>query len=85
MCTKVMQRYNVSVSSNFTSYSVVESGLQSTCKKARSDLAMVLSEYAKIRILTLWRENNGPTAIVKSLEQENISTTRKTVTFFIAR
>ena len=44
---------------------------------------MVLSEYAKIRILTLWRENNGPTAIVKSLEQENISTTRKTVTFFL--
>ena len=28
---------------------------------------MVLSEYAKIRILTLWRENSGPTVIVKAL------------------
>ena len=46
---------------------------------------MVLSEYAKIRILTLWRERNGATAIVEKLEVEKIKTTRKTVTCFIAR
>jgi hypothetical protein len=46
---------------------------------------MVLSEYAKIRILTLRRENNGPTVIVKVLKQENNITTRKMVTLFIGR
>ena len=45
---------------------------------------MVLSEYAKIRILTLWRKGNGPTTIVEKLEAEEIITTRKTVTCFIA-
>ena len=43
---------------------------------------MVLSEYAKIQILTLWRENSGPTVIVKVLKQENIIITRKTVTLY---
>ena len=46
---------------------------------------MVLSDYAKITILTLWREGKGPTAIVEALEKEKIKTTRKTVTLFIAR
>ena len=35
---------------------------------------MVLSEYTKIRILLLWREGDGPTAIVKRLDQEGIKT-----------
>ena len=46
---------------------------------------MVLSDYAKIRILNLWREGKGPTAIVEDLSRESIKTTRKTVTLFIAR
>ena len=46
---------------------------------------MVLSEYSKIRILTLWREGNGPTVIVRVLAGENIITTRKTVSLFISR
>jgi len=46
---------------------------------------MALSEYAKIRILTLWRENKGPSVIVKVLSEENITTTRKSVSLFIGR
>ena len=46
---------------------------------------MVLSEYAKIRILTLWRNGSGPTSIVEMLDEEGIKTTRKSVTCFIAR
>ena len=50
-----------------------------------ADSAMVLSDYAKIRILNLWREGKGPTAIVEDLSRESIKTTRKTVTLFISR
>ena len=46
---------------------------------------MVLSKYAKIRILTLWREGDGPTIILRKLESEGIMTTRKTVSLFISR
>jgi len=46
---------------------------------------MVLSEYSKIQILTLWREGNSPTVIVRVLAGENIRTTRKTVSLFISR
>ena len=45
---------------------------------------MVLSGHAKIRILTLWRNGNGPTSIVQMLN-EDIRTTCKSVTCFIAR
>ena len=39
---------------------------------------MVLSEYAKIRILTLWREGLGPTKISDVLKEcEKMTTTRK--------
>ena len=50
-----------------------------------ADSAMVLSDYGKIRILNLWREGKGPTAIVEDLSRESIKTTRKTVTLFISR
>ena len=47
---------------------------------------MVLSEYAKIRILTLWREGLGPTKISEVLqESEKITTTRKSISLFLAR
>lgn len=46
---------------------------------------MVLSEYAKLRILSIWREGNGPTAIMKALEAEKIKTTRQSVSLFIKR
>ena len=47
---------------------------------------MVLSYYAKIRILTLWRYGHGPTVITELLERkEGIRTTRKSVSLFIAR
>ena len=46
---------------------------------------MVLSEYAKLRILSAWRENKGPTVIVKMLADEGIKTTRKGVSLFISR
>ena len=37
---------------------------------------MVLGEYAKIRILTLWRDGLGPTRIAELLKQyEGIETT----------
>lgn len=45
----------------------------------------VLSEYAKIRILSLWRDSKGPIAIVEALAKEGIRTTRKPVSLFIAR
>ena len=49
-------------------------------------LKMVLSDYAKIRILTLWRAGLGPTVIAELLERdEGIRTTRKSVSLFIAR
>ena len=44
---------------------------------------MVLSEYAKLRILALWRYGLGPTELLKL--HENIQTTRKSVSQFIAR
>lgn len=47
---------------------------------------MVLSEYAKLRILALWRDGLGPTQIRDVLRQkEGIETTRKSVSMFIAR
>ena len=46
---------------------------------------MVLSKYAKLRILTLWRENKGPTVIVQILVDEGIYTTQKSVSLFIGR
>ena len=47
---------------------------------------MVLSDYAKIRILTLWREGLGLTVITEQLkQQEGIQTTLKSVSLFIAR
>ena len=47
---------------------------------------MVLSEYAKIRILTLWRDGLGPTRIAELLKQyEGIETTRKSVSLFLGR
>ena len=46
---------------------------------------MVLSEYAKIRILTLWRQGFGPTTIADKLNDEDVKTTRKTVSLFISR
>jgi len=46
---------------------------------------MVLSENTKIRILTLWVENKGPSMIAKVLSEENITTTRKSVSLFIGR
>ena len=39
---------------------------------------MVLREYAKIRILTLWRENNGPTLTVKILTMHPRTSTETT-------
>lgn len=38
---------------------------------------LVLSEYSKLRILCLWREGEGPTAIVEILEKERVTSTRK--------
>ena len=46
---------------------------------------MVLSEYAKMRILTLLRNGSGRTSIVEMLDEEGIETTPKSVTCFIAR
>ncbi len=44
---------------------------------------MVLCEYAKLRILSLWRESKA--VIVHLLAEEGITTTRKSVSLFIAR
>ena len=38
---------------------------------------MVLSEYAKIRILTLWRNGSGPTSIVEMLDEGHQDYTEK--------
>ena len=47
---------------------------------------MVLSEYSKLRILSLWRAGVGPSGIADTLWQEDeIKTTRKSVSMFIAR
>ena len=46
---------------------------------------MVLSEYAKIRIPTLWSEGDGPTVILRKLKFEGIKTTMKTLSLFISR
>ena len=48
-------------------------------------IEMVLSEYAKIRMLIMWREGYGPTSIVKMLDAESIKITQESVTCFIAR
>ena len=48
----------------------------------------MINEYAKIRILTLWREGLGPTRILEVLEEcENnvITTIRKSISLFIVR
>lgn len=49
-------------------------------------IVMVLSEYAKLRILTIWRGDLGPTWITELLRKhEDIQTTRKSVSLFLAR
>ena len=46
---------------------------------------MVLTDYAKLKILSLWRHGDGPTLIVKKLQDDGIITTRKTVSLLISR
>ena len=46
---------------------------------------MILSKYAKLRILALSRSSKGPTAIVKALETEQMNVSRKNVSLFINR
>jgi len=46
---------------------------------------MVLTDYAKLKILSLWRHGDGPTLIVKKLQADGIITTRKTVSSLISR
>lgn len=62
-----------------TQYSVVGS------LPNHSHLKMILSEHTKLRILSLWREGKGPTAIIHTLAIENMLVSRKSVSLFVAR
>ena len=62
----------------------IEAGSNVYTKEYIEESVLVLSDYAKVQILTPWREGFGPTMITEQ-RKNTIRTTRKSVSLFMAR